>query len=170
MREAAFHFEATPQTLLQAPAMTFSYPTLSSNTSWESKLSTGLGTEYAVWKSFYLSFVLALLSSVFILNIFLHMPEGCGSLFITKSIDQSVGRGLIFSIVTRFPGKHLRKSGSSTGTQYLPPKGESIVWCEMEGIIFLFTWLHWAIPHWLLVVDAKMILGSMDPTGSLWIH
>lgn len=50
------------------------------------------------------SFVLALVSSFFILNIFLHMPEGCRSLFITKSIDQSAGRGLIFSIVTEFLG------------------------------------------------------------------
>lgn len=104
MREAAFHFKATLQTLLQVPAMTFSYPTLSSNTSREGKLSTGLGTECAVSKSFYISVVLALLSSFFILNIFLDMPEGCGSLFITKSIDQSAGRGLIFSIVTEFPG------------------------------------------------------------------
>lgn len=62
MREATFHFEATPQTLLQLPAMTFRCPTLPSNTSPENNLSTGLGTECAVSKSFYISFVLALVS------------------------------------------------------------------------------------------------------------
>lgn len=62
MGEATFHFEATPQTLLQLPAMTFRCPTLPSNTSPESNLSTGLGTECAVSKSFYISFVLALVS------------------------------------------------------------------------------------------------------------
>lgn len=63
MKEVAFHFKVTLQTLLQVPAVTFIYPaTLAENA------SAGLGTECAVSKGFYISFVLAgnLISSFFI--------------------------------------------------------------------------------------------------------
>jgi len=89
------------------------------------------GAECAVSKGFYISFVLAgnLLSSFFILNVFLYLPEGCGSLFITKSIDQSAGRDLIFNITAEFLGSLAALEKNQVAMLvplYLSPKSKSI--------------------------------------------
>lgn len=115
MREVAFHLKATLQTLLQETAMTFIYPALSSYTSWECKWSAGLGTVCSFKMLLHL-FCTCWKSTLIIFH-FKYLPIYIwrlqhGSLFITKDIDQSAGRGLIFSI-TGVPGE----SGSTWENQ-----------------------------------------------------